>query len=146
LAHAHSYTLGDIDIGHPWARPTVAGQSVGGGYLKLSNKGQAADKLVSATVDAGVAQRVELHTMSMDGNMMRMREVDAIDVPVGKTVELAPGGMHLMFIGLKAPLKAGDSFPLTLKFQKAGEVKVDVKVEVPKEGAAPKPATHEHKH
>jgi periplasmic copper chaperone A len=146
FANAHGYDAGDLRIGHPWARPTVPGQGVGGGYLKLTNKGTSADKLVSAKVDAGVAQRVELHSMRMDGNMMRMQEVAAIEVPAGQTVELAPGGLHLMLMGLKAPLKAGDSFPMTLRFEKAGEVKVDVKVELPKDGAAAKPAAHDHKH
>jgi len=67
--------------------------------------------------------------MAMDGDVMRMREVDGIDVPPGQRVELKPGGMHIMFMGLKAPLKAGDSFPATLTFQKAGDVKVSVKVQ-----------------
>lgn len=135
--HAHSFKLGAIDIGHPWARPTAAGQAAGGGYLKLTNAG-AADRLLSASSE--VAASVELHTMTMDGNVMRMRQVEGIDVPAGQTVELKPGGLHIMFMGLKAPLKVGDKFPLKLKFEKAGEVTVTVNVEQPK-AAAP-----EHKH
>lgn len=125
-ASAHDFKLGAIDIGHPHARATSAGQAVGGGFLKLSNGG-AADKLVSASTE--VAKSVELHTMRMEGDVMRMRQLDAIELPAGQTVELKPGGMHLMFMGLKAPLKAGDSFPLKLRFEKAGEVTVQVKVE-----------------
>jgi copper(I)-binding protein len=67
--------------------------------------------------------------MAMDGDVMKMRQVEAIEVPAGKSVELKPGGLHIMFIGLKAPLKAGDKFPLKLKFEKAGEVTVQVNVE-----------------
>jgi copper(I)-binding protein len=125
-AQAHEYKLGAIAIGHPYARATVPGQPAGGGYLKLDNKG-GDDRLLSVSAD--VAGSVELHTMSMEGDVMRMRQVDAINLPAGKTVELKPGGFHIMFMGLKAPLKAGDSFPLKLKFEKAGEVTVDVKIE-----------------
>ncbi|MDB5818913.1 MAG: copper chaperone PCu(A)C [Rhizobacter sp.] len=125
-ASAHDYKLGAIAIGHPWARSTSAGQATGGGYLKLDNQG-AADRLLSAS--ATVSEKVELHSMAMDGDVMRMRQVDGIDLPTGKPVELKPGGFHIMFVGLKAPLKDGDSFPLVLRFEKAGEVKVDVKIE-----------------
>ena len=139
-AHAHSYKIGAIDIGHPYARATAPGQPTGGGFLKLTNKGGAADRLVSAS--AAVSSRVELHSMKMEGDVMRMRQVDAVDVPAGETVELKPGGLHIMFVDLKAPLKAGDSFPMTLKFERAGEVTVDVKVEKVKA----EPAAHQHKH
>ncbi len=108
-----------------WARPTVAGQAGGGGYLKITG-GSTPDRLLS--VSAGVAKMVELHTMEMEGNVMRMRPIDGIDIPAGQAVELSPGGKHIMFMGLAQPLKVGDSFPLTLRFQKAGEVKVNVKV------------------
>ena len=133
-AHAHSFKLGNIDIGHPYARATVAGQPIGGGFLKLNNRG-GDDKLLSAT--AAVSASVEMHAMNMDGDVMRMRQVDAIPLPAGKALELKPGGYHLMFVGLKAPLNAGDKFPLKLKFEKAGEVEVMVNVEAP--GAVAKP-------
>ena len=108
-----------------WARPTVAGQSAGGGYLKISG-GASADRLLSAS--STVARHVELHTMEMDGNVMRMRPVESVAVPAGQTVELKPGGLHVMFMGLAQPLKGGSSFPLTLRFEKAGDVTVQVKV------------------
>jgi len=76
-----------------------------------------------------VSESVELHTMSMENNVMRMREVPAIDLPAGQRVELRPGGLHIMFINLKAPLKVGDTFPVRLRFEKAGEVEVSFKVE-----------------
>ena len=108
-----------------WARPTVAGQSAGGGYLKIAG-GASADRLLSAS--AQVARHVELHSMEMDGNVMRMRPVESVAVPAGQTVELKPGGLHIMFMGLAQPLKSGSSFPLTLRFEKAGDVTVQVKV------------------
>ena len=138
-AQAHEFKLGAIAIGHPYARATVAGQPAGGGYLKLDNKG-ADDRLVSAS--AAVSTAVELHVMKMEGDVMRMRQVDSIELPAGKTVELKPGGFHIMFIGLKAPLKAGDQFPMKLKFEKAGEVTVDVKVEAPGKEAMPADMKH----
>jgi hypothetical protein len=140
-ASAHEFTLGSILIDHPYARATAPGQPTGGGFLKLINQGPSADKLLSGKAD--VSGRVELHSMRMEGDVMRMRQVDTIDVPAGGTVELKPGGMHLMFLELKAPLKAGDKFPLVLRFEKAGEVTVQVNVEAPKPDAAP---AHEHKH
>ena len=119
-----------------WARPTVEGQMAGGGYLKIVG-GSVPDRLLG--ISAGVAARVEMHQMSMDGNVMRMRQIDAIVVPAGATVALEPGGLHLMFMGLKAPLKVGSRFPLTLRFEKGGEVGVEMSV-APMAGAA-----HGHK-
>ena len=108
-----------------WARPTVAGQSSGGAYLRIAG-GAGADRLLSASTPQ--AKGVELHTMEMDGNVMRMRPVDSVAVPAGQTVELKPGGLHVMLMGLAQPLKTGSSFPLTLRFEKTGDVTVQVKV------------------
>ena len=94
--------------------------------MKLVNKGPD-DKLLSASAE--VAASVELHTMSMEGDVMRMRQVDGIALPKGKTVDLKPGALHMMLVGLKAPLKDGDQFQLKLKFENAGEVTVTVNVE-----------------
>jgi copper(I)-binding protein len=136
-AQAHDYKIGKITVGHPSARFTVAGQTAGGGFLSIDNAGEA-DRLVGAS--AAVADRVELHAMRMEGDVMRMRRVDGIDVPANGHVEMGPGGYHLMFMGLKAPLKVGEKFPMKLKFRKAGEVTVEVHVE------APAPGRDEHKH
>ena len=114
-----------IQLSQAWARPTVEGQMAGGAFVRIANSG-GADRLLSASSPA--AKAVELHTMSMDGEVMKMRQLDAIELPAGKTVELKPGGLHLMFMGLKAPLKAGATLPLTLKFEKAGELTVTVPV------------------
>lgn len=125
-AYAHEFKAGAITIGHPYARATAAGQPTGGGFMKFVNAG-GNDKLLS--VSAEVSKSVELHEMKMEGDVMKMRQVDGIALPSGQTVELKPGGYHVMFIGLKAPLKAGDSFPLKLKFEKAGDVTVEVTVQ-----------------
>jgi len=128
-ASSHEFVHGTLTIGHPYARPTAPAQPTGGGYLKLINNG-ADDRLVSARTP--VAASVEMHTMRLEGDVMRMREIGSIEVPAGKTVELKPGGLHLMLTGLKAPLIAGQTFPMTLKFEKAGEVEVTVNVSAPK--------------
>lgn len=132
-AHAHEFKLGALTIGHPHARATAAGQSVGGGFLSVTNAG-ADDRLVSAS--SAVAASTELHTMAMEGDVMRMRQVDGVALPAGQRVELKPGGYHVMFVGLKAPLKAGDKFAMKLRFEKAGEVDVVVNVEAPRPAGA----------
>jgi copper(I)-binding protein len=139
-AQAHEYQAGDLKIGHPWTRPTAAGQPAAAGYLKLQNTGGAADRLVGGSSPAGT---LELHSMAMQGDVMRMRQIDAIDIPAGQTVELKPGGLHLMLTGLKAPLAAGTKVPATLQFEKAGAVAVEFVVGEPKGGAAPS-AAHDH--
>jgi periplasmic copper chaperone A len=138
-AQAQDVKQGAITISAPVARATASGQMAGGGFLKLANAG-GADRLLSAS--ANVSASVELHTMKMEGDVMRMRQLEAIELPAGQTVELKPGSLHIMFMGLKAPLKAGDSFPLTLKFEKAGEVKVEMKVQAA--GAMAPETKHDH--
>lgn len=125
-AAAQNYKAGDIAVSHPWSRATVPGQPSGGGFVRLENGGKD-DKLIAVRSD--VSATAEIHTMDMRDNVMRMRQVDGVALPAGKTVNFAPGGYHIMFMQLKAPLKAGSSFPATLVFEKAGEVKVDFKVE-----------------
>ena len=141
---AHDHGAGSVQIGHPWARPTVAGQKAGGGYLTLENRGRSADRLLSARSSA--AERVELHSMQMDGDVMRMRQLEAIELEPGARVELKPGGMHLMLVGLKAPLAKGAKVPLTLRFEQAGEVRVELQVEqgAPAPHGATGHAPHQH--
>ncbi len=141
-AQAHeSFQRGELAIEHVRARATAPGQPAGAGYLSIRNTGRAGDKLVAASAE--VAERTELHEMKMDGNVMRMREVAAIEVPAGKTVELRPGGLHIMLMGLKAPLKQGERFALTLRFEQAGEVTVQVAVEGAGAGGH---SQHQHQH
>lgn len=127
--------VGNLKIENPQARATVPAQKMSGGFLKIENKG-GADKLLSASSSA--SKTIELHTMSMDGNVMRMREVKAIDVPANGKVELKPGGLHLMFMDLNEQLKPGSTVKVKLKFEKAGEV------EVPFQVMDNKPAGHGH--
>jgi hypothetical protein len=127
-AAAHSVSAGDLKIIHPWARSTVSAQTTGGAFIvKIDNTGTVADRLIAASTP--VAERVELHQMTMQGNVMKMREVNGIDIPAGGSVSLAPGQYHMMMFGLKKPLLTGETVPMTLKFEKAGEVPVQLKVE-----------------
>ena len=133
-AWAHDYKLGALEIGHPWARATPPTAPTGGGYLSVKNTGTEPDRLVSASSPAAGA--VQVHDMKMDGNVMRMRELDGpLEIKPGETVTLATGGMHLMMMGLKEPLKQGERVPLTLVFEKAG--KIDVELAVEAMGATP---------
>ncbi|HYC41355.1 MAG TPA: copper chaperone PCu(A)C [Noviherbaspirillum sp.] len=126
--HAQETKLKDLIIDSPYARATVTNQRSGGAYVTIENKGKNADKLVGAS--SPVAKSVEIHTMTMDGNVMKMREVGQIEIPASGRVEMKPGdGYHLMLMGLQQPLKAGDSFPMTLVFEKAGKTEVKVKVQ-----------------
>lgn len=126
---AHEYRVGDIHIAHPYARASMPGQTSGGAYLTLENQGKQADALIS--VQSPVAQSVEIHTMSMTtDNVMRMREVSSIELKPQEKIVMQPGdGYHIMLLGLKAPLKAGDKLPLTLTFKKAGKVETSISVE-----------------
>ena len=127
-ALAHGYKAGSLSIQHPWSRETAAGQAVGGGFLTITNSGARDDRLVSGS--SPVAAEVQLHTMSMDGGIMRMRQVtDGIAIPAKGSVELKPGGFHIMFMGLKRQLKQGERFPVTLTFQRAGRVTVQFAVQ-----------------
>lgn len=103
--------------------------SAGAAFLTLDNGKGPDDRLLSAQGD--VSTTVELHTHHMENGVMEMRKVDDIPVPAGKTVKLQPGGLHVMLIGLKAPLVEGETFPLTLNFEKAGAVTVEVAVHQP---------------
>jgi periplasmic copper chaperone A len=119
-------TVGAIRITGPWARASAGMATVGAAYMTLANTGDAADRLVEAS--SPVATKTELHTHIVEGDIMRMREIDSIDLPPGETVELQPGGHHVMLIGLNAPLQMGETFPLTLTFAEAGTTTVDVAV------------------
>ena len=124
---AHEYDLGTLHIGHPYARSTPPGASAGAAYLSIANRGKTADSLVRASTPR--AQATELHSMSMDGNIMRMRQVQSVSAAAGATVKLEPGGLHIMLTGLKQPLKTGERFPLTLFFEKAGQLTVEIVVQ-----------------
>ena len=125
-AAAHSFTVKGLDVDHPFATPTVASAPTGAVYLSIANRNKTPDRLVSATTPR--AKRVELHSMRMDGDIMRMRQVKGYDIPAQGSFELSPNGAHLMLVDLKQPLKEGDKVPVTLKFEHAGEVNVQFQV------------------
>lgn len=124
---AHEYQLKTLAIDHPFTRATPPGGSVAGAFMAIANQGKDADRLVGVASPA--ATSVQIHEMSMDGGVMRMRPVQGIDLKPGTTVQLKPGGFHVMLEGLKQPLKQGDEIPLTLSFEKAGSIAVMVQVE-----------------
>ncbi|HKW80396.1 MAG TPA: copper chaperone PCu(A)C [Casimicrobiaceae bacterium] len=126
-APAHDYQLRTLKIDHPFARATPPGARSGGVYLTVENNGDRTDRLLS--VSSPVAGDVELHRMVMDGGVMRMRAVAGVDIKPGDRLVLGPGGYHVMLGDLKHPLRAGESFPLTLGFEKAGSIEVQVAVE-----------------
>ncbi len=120
-AFARDYKLGAIEIGQPWTRATPPTAEAGGGFLVIKNTGTSPDRLIA--VKSPAADKVEIHEMKMDGNIMRMRELDkGIEIPPGATVELKPGGVHVMFMGLKAPFAKDAKVPATLVFEKAGSI------------------------
>lgn len=133
---AREYALGNLRIAHPNARPTPPGARTGGAYLTIENAGKEPDRLLRAASPAAGA--VEIHSMTMEGGMMRMRAIPALDIPPGRTVVLASGGYHVMLLDLKHPLAVGDKVPLTLTFEKAGAIDVEADVEAAGAGAAGK--------
>jgi copper(I)-binding protein len=115
-----------------WARPGVAMAATPGNsaiYMVIHNDGAAADRLIGATAD--IAKAVEIHQTKVEGGMAQMMRVAGIDVPAKSTVELKPGGFHVMLVGLRRDLKAGEKFPVTLRFQKAGRITLTVEVRTP---------------
>ena len=139
-AMAHGYRSGALSIQHPWSRETAVGQAVGGGFLTITNSGDREDRLISGTTP--VAAEVQLHTMTMDGGIMRMRQVtDGIAVPAKGSVELKPGGYHIMFMGLKRQLRQGERFPVTLRFQRARSVTLQFAVQ-PVTSTGPMESSH----
>jgi periplasmic copper chaperone A len=127
-AQAHDYTVGSIGIDHPWTRATPKGAQVAGGYLKITNTGTSPDRLTGGAAE--VAKRFEIHEMSMDGGVMKMREVkEGVVIAPGATVELKPGGFHIMMVNLSRPLAKGEKVKGSLTFEKAGKVEVEFAVE-----------------
>ena len=125
-ALAHDYVQGDIHIMKPWSRPLPAVSVNGAAYMTLMNKGSAADKLVSVSTPA--ARKAELHNHIMEGGMMKMRPAGTVAITPGKPTVLQPGGLHVMLMGLAKPLVEGNSFALTLNFERAGSIEVEVRI------------------
>lgn len=124
---AAEYKAGAISVVDPWARASAGMARTGAAYARLVNTGDTEDRLISAA--SPVAEKVEIHTHIQEGNVLRMREVEAIPLPPGTTVTLEPGGYHLMLMGLERRLEKGERVPGTLVFERAGTVAVEFQVE-----------------
>ncbi|SON56967.1 hypothetical protein HDIA_3426 [Hartmannibacter diazotrophicus] len=127
-ASAHEFKVGDLELVHPWTRATPSGAKVAGGFVTIKNTGAASDRLIGGTVD--FAEKVEVHEMSMDNGVMKMRQLESgLELPAGQETDLKPGGYHIMFTGLKRGLAEGETAKGTLVFEKAGSVDVEWAVE-----------------
>lgn len=127
-AQAQEYKLGSLVIDHPWTRATPKGAAVAGGYVKITNTGSTPDRLTGGSAD--VSRKFEVHEMSMDGGVMKMRELkNGLEIPPGATVELKPGSYHIMMMNLSRPLAKGDTVKGSLTFEKAGKVDLEFAVE-----------------
>jgi copper(I)-binding protein len=138
VASAAVAQTNQLEVNNAWARATPGKAENGAAYVTIASP--TADRLVS--VSTPVANKAELHTMEMKGMVMEMRPVAGVDIPGGRPVSLKPGGEHIMLLGLNQPLREGQTFPLTLNFEKAGPRAVTVTVEKP--GAAGPTATARH--
>ena len=122
---SHVITVGTLEISSAFTRATLPNAPVAGGFLTIKNTGAEDDRLVSAS--AAIAKDTQIHEMAMEGDVMKMRELqDGLVIPAGQTVTLAPGGYHLMFMGLNGAIAEGATVPVTLTFEKAGEVSLDL--------------------
>lgn len=131
-ASAHEATSKGITVAHPWVRANPSGSTLTAAFMEIKASDAGGDKLIGVATPA--AGRAELHTHIKDGDVMKMRRVDAVEIKGGESRLLKPSGDHIMVLDLKAPLKAGDIVKFTLTFEKAGEIDVDATVEPP--GAA----------
>jgi len=139
-ALAEDFRVGDLTLEQPWARASASKARAGAAYLSIINQGTRVDRLLG--VSTPVAKQASLHTHLMEDGIMKMRPVKAIEVDPGAPTVLKPGGLHIMLMGLKEPLKEGTMFPLTLTFETAGTVEVRVMVQ----GAGAMGPHHGHGH
>lgn len=123
----HEYKKGELRVGHPWTRATPPGAKVAAGYLSVRNSGQQPDRILGASSPA--AERVELHVQVREGDVLKMREVPSVEVPPGRSRMLRPGSLHLMLVNIRKPLVRGESIPLTLRFERAGELAIELEVQ-----------------
>ena len=141
FAHNGVIHLGNINISLPFTRATLPNAPVAGGFLTIENTGTESDRLISLASE--IADETQIHEMAMQGDVMKMRPLaEGLEIPAGETVVLAPGGFHIMFMGLKQTLVEGKTITVTLTFEKAGTVDVVL----PIEAAAADAPTAEHAH
>jgi len=126
-ALAHNHEKGEIQLHHPWSRATPPGAKVGVAYMEIRNSGAQPDKLLS--ISTKVARVVEMHVSERDGEVMKMRQVKAFAIPARASYALRPGGSHLMLVDLAAPLQKGERFTMTLRFERAGELEIELEVQ-----------------
>jgi copper(I)-binding protein len=131
LIALQAHAKGDIEVRQAWSRATPPGAQIGVGYLEIRNAGAQPDRLVAASTP--VAKRVEMHITQREGDVMRMRQVKDFEIPPRGSITLRPGGSHLMLVDLERPLKKGERLPMKLRFERAGEI--DVELEVQEQGA-----------
>jgi copper(I)-binding protein len=127
LVFAHSSEKGDLQVRHPWSRATPPGAEVGAGYMEIRNNGRQPDRLVAAS--SPIAKRVEMHISEREGEVLKMRQVKSFEIPARERYELRPGGSHLMLVEITRPLQKGERIPLTLRFEHAGELEVQLEVQ-----------------
>lgn len=127
FASAHDYQSGQLHIAHPWSKQVPPTSAVAAAFFDVMNHGVKNDTLLSA--ESPIASKTELHAHIHEDGMMKMREVDKIEIPAKETQSLKPGGFHVMMFNLKQVPALGDRFPLTLNFEKAGSIEVEVAVE-----------------
>lgn len=139
LSVAHASEKQEMMVSDAWSRERPAAIKMGGVFVTLHNMGSEGDTLVAASTPA--AEKVEIHNVSMTDGVMKMFEVDGVEVPAGETVEFKPGSYHIMLMGLKEPLSKGKTFPLTFEFARAGKIEVTVEV---KEAGAMEMKSHKH--
>jgi len=128
MTWAHGYHLGSLNIEHPWSRATPPGTPTGGGFMTIHNEGDEADVLLGGHSD--FTQSISVHQTKMeDGTMRMMPQHDGLEIPAGGSVTLEPGSYHLMLMGLQAPLVEGERRTITLEFEKAGSIEVELAVD-----------------
>ncbi len=126
-AFGHTHEKGDIQVRHPWSRATPPGAKVGVGYMEIRNRGSQPDRLLSAST--AVAKRVEMHVTQREGEVMKMRQVQSFEIPARERYALRPGGSHLMLVDLVQPLEKGGRFTMKLRFERAGELEIELEVQ-----------------
>lgn len=126
VALARDFRAGDVVVLHPWSRATPKGATVGAGYFVVQNRGTVPDRLLGGSVD--VAAGFEIHDVVVRDGVMRMRELNALEIPPSGSVEVKPGGRHLMFVGLLHSLAAGEKVRGALQFERAGRIEVEFDV------------------
>ena len=137
-AWAHDYQVGSLTINHPWSRATPPGTPTGGGFMTIHNAGEHSDRLIGAA--SPFTQSISIHQTTMEDGTMRMMPLhDGLEIPAGGSVELKPGSYHLMLMGMESPLVEGEKRMITLKFEQAGEVEVELQIDAI--GAMPE---HDH--